>query len=158
MQLTVLQRPFAWSDVYDIYNEAGEPVYEVRSDYLSLGLHIHVFDKRTGKEVGAVLEKMTLARPKFRILLDGQELGFVQRQMNAFRPRHRVEYQGWQVEGDIPGRSYRVTEQDREVFSVCKAHCPLGEASAMKYQDPAVEIPGLLLVLAIDASNCRHKT
>jgi len=49
MQLYIKQRIFSWTDSYDVYDEAGEARYEVRSELFSFGHQIHVFDKRSGK-------------------------------------------------------------------------------------------------------------
>lgn len=58
MGLYIRQRIFSWTDSYDVYDESGEARYEVRAEFFSLGHQIHVYDKRTGQEVGSIREKL----------------------------------------------------------------------------------------------------
>ena len=54
MQLLIKQRVFSWSDSYDVYDETGEPRYFVKGELFSFGHQIHVFDKRSGRELGSI--------------------------------------------------------------------------------------------------------
>ena len=38
MQLYIKQRIFSWTDSYDVYDETGEPRYEVRAEFFLLGI------------------------------------------------------------------------------------------------------------------------
>lgn len=156
MHLYIQQRVFAWTDTYDIYDETGEARYEVRSDFLSLGHQIHVYDKRTGREVGSIREKMMVLRPKFQIIIDGQLMGSVRKEFTFLLPKYEVDYLGWVVEGNILGCRYQVFDGSREVMSIARELFSLGDAYGLEYANPEDEIPGVLLVLAIDAANCTH--
>lgn len=157
MRLYIQQRVFAWTDSYDVYDETGEARYEVKSDFLSLGHQIHVYDKRTGGEVGSIHEKIMVLRPKFQIVIGGQPLGSVRKEFTFLRPKYEVDYRGWTVEGNILGCGYQVFDGSREVMTITKTFFSLGDAYGLDYENPADEIAGLLLVLAIDAANCSHE-
>ena len=60
------------------------------------------------------------------------------------------------MEGDFLGWEYQVIEGNREVMSISKEWLAWGDTYTLRYRDPADEIPGLLLVIAIDAANCTH--
>ncbi len=156
MQLYIKQRIFSWSDSYDVYDETGESRYEVRGALFSLGHQIHIFDKRSGRELGAIRQKLFAFTPQFEIQMDGRDCGTVRKEFTLFTPRYTVDFRGWEVEGDFLGWDYRVTQGSREVMSISKELFRWSDTYVLRFSNPADELPGLLLVLAIDAANCDH--
>ncbi len=156
MQLYIQQRVFSWTDSYDVYDETGEPRYEVKAELFSFGHQIHVYDKRTGREVGSIHQKLFTFLPQFEIVIDGHVCGTIQKQFTMFRPRYQVDYRGWDVEGDFMGWDYQVTQGALEIMSISKEIFHWSDTYVLRYSNPANEMPGLLLVIAIDAANCSH--
>ena len=154
MQLRIRQRVFSWTDSYDVYDETGEARYEVRAEFLTFGHQIHVYDKRTGAEVGSIHEKLFTFLPEFEIVIGGNVQGTVRKQFTLFMPRYEVDYRGWDVEGDFMGWDYRVLRGSTEVMSISKEIFNWTDTYVLQYDNPANEMPGLLLVIAIDAANC----
>lgn len=154
MQLLIRQRIFSWTDSYDVYDETGQPRYEVRAEFFTLGHQIHVYEKSTGREVGSIHQRLLTLLPKFEVVVDGRTVGTVSREFTLFRQNYQVDYRGWRVEGDFLGWDYQVTDGGRTVMTISKELLRLGDTYVLRVQDPRDEIPGLLLVLAIDAANC----
>lgn len=154
MGLYIRQRIFSWTDSYDVYDESGEARYEVRAEFFSLGHQIHVYDKRTGQEVGSIHEKLLRFLPTFEIVIGGRLQGTVRKELTFLRPRYQVDYRGWAVEGDLLGWDYRVTQGGRVVMAISKELLSWSDTYVLRYDNPTDEMPGLLLVLAIDAANC----
>ncbi len=159
MKLHIRQRIFSWGDCYDVCDETGEPRYEVRSALFSLGHQIHVYDKRADEsraEVGCIRQKLLTLLPAFEIEMGGRTLGTIRKKLTLFRENYEVDYLGWDVDGDFLGWDYRVMQGHREIMSISKELWHLTDTYVLRYDNPANEIPGLLLVLAIDAANCTH--
>lgn len=154
MKLLIKQRVFSWTDSYDVYDESGEARYQVSAEFFSLGHRLHVYDKRTGREIGAIHEKLFTFLPQFEIVIAGEVRGVVRKEFTFFIPKYRVDYRGWDVDGDIMGWDYRVTDGGREIMDISKELFHWSDTYVLNFRDPADEIPGLLLVLAIDAANC----
>lgn len=154
MKLLIKQRVFSWTDSYDVYDESGEARYQVSAEFFSLGHRLHVYDKRTGREIGAIHEKILTFLPQFEIVIAGEVRGVVRKEFTFFIPKYRVDYRGWDVDGDIMGWDYRVTDGGREIMDISKELFHWSDTYVLNFRDPADEIPGLLLVLAIDAANC----
>lgn len=154
MQLYIKQRIFSWTDSYDVYDETGEARYEVKAEFFSFGHQIHVYDKRTGEEVGSIHEKLFTLLPQFEIVIGGRVQGTIRKEFTFFRPRYQVDYRGWDVEGDFLGWDYRVAAGNGEIMSISKELFNWSDTYVLRYSDPANEMPGLLLVIAIDAANC----
>ncbi len=156
MKLLIKQRIFSWTDSYDVYDEYGEARYEVKTEFFSFGHQIHVYDKRSGREVGSIHEKLFTLLPQFEIVIDGKTMGTIRREFTLFRPRYQIDYRGWDVEGDFMGWDYRVMAGNQEIMSITKEIFNWSDTYVLNYTNPANEMPGLLLVIAIDAVNCSH--
>lgn len=156
MKLHIRQRIFSWTDSYDVYDEMGEARYEVRAALFSLGHQIHVYDKRTDAEVGCIRQKLFTLLPIFEIEIGGRTVGTIRKKFTLFRQDYEVDYLGWDVEGDFLGWDYKVVRGRQEILSISKELFRLSDTYSLSFRDPANEIPGLLLVLAIDAANCSH--
>lgn len=154
MQLMIKQRVFSWTDSYDVYDETGKPRYFVKAEFLTLGHQIHVYEKETGREVGSIHQRLFTWLPTFEIVIDGRVQGTVRRKFTFFSQNYEVDYRGWDVEGDFMGWDYRVMQGSMEVMSISKELFHWGDTYTMHYTNPAHEMPGLLLVIAIDAANC----
>ena len=154
MQLLIKQRIFSWTDSYDVYDETGEARYEVAAEFFTFGHQIHVYDKRSGRELGSIHEKLFSFLPTFEIVIDGRTVGTIRKEFSFFTPRYQVDYRGWDVEGDLMGWDYRVMQGNMEVMSITKEIFNWSDTYVLSYSNPANEMPGLLLVIAIDAANC----
>lgn len=157
MGLYIRQRFFSWADSYDVYEESGRPKYEVKAEFFSFGHQIHVYDKQSGAEVGSIHEKLLTFLPKFDIVIGGRTLGSVRKEFTFLRPKYQVDYQGWEVTGDFMGWDYQVSKNGRRILDITKEVLNWTDTYALHFDDPADELPGLLLVLAIDAANCSGK-
>ena len=73
MKLLFKQRMFSWFDSYDIYNEAGDAVYEVKG-VLSWGHCLKIFGP-DGAELGTVKEEVFSFLPRFVLYVGGECVG-----------------------------------------------------------------------------------
>lgn len=153
MQLLIKQRIFSWGDSYDVYDESEQPRYFVKGKVFSIGHQIHVYDKASGDEVGAIKQKIFSFLPRFEIIMNGCTVGTITREFSLLRPKYRVDFRDWEVDGDFMGWNYVANRQGFEVLRVSKEFFTWSDTYAIHYSNPADEIPGLLLVLAIDAVN-----
>ena len=156
MQLLIKQRVFSWTDTYDVYDETGEPRYFVKAEFLTLGHQIHVYDKRSGQELGSIHQRLFTLMPTFEIVINGRVVGAVRKRFSLFVPRYEVDYRGWDVEGDFMNWDYQVTRGSTEIMTISRELFRWGDTYVLRYDNPADEMPGLILVIAIDAANCNN--
>ena len=154
MRLLIKQRVFSWSDTYDVYDQSGEPRYYVQAELFSFGHQIHVYEKRSGREIGSIHQKLFTFLPQFEIVIDGRTVGTIRREFSFLIPRYHVDFRGWEVEGDMLGWDYRVFRGEQQVLTVTKELFHWGDTYVLECRNAADEIPGLLLTIAIDAVNC----
>ena len=87
MRLCIKQRVFAWTDTYDVYDDSGEARYYVEAEFFTFGHQIHVYDKRSGQEVGAVHQKLFAFMPEFEIVIGGRTVGTIRKEFSFFTPK-----------------------------------------------------------------------
>lgn len=156
MELLIKQRVFSWTDSYDVYDESGTAKYFVKAELFSFGHQIHIYDKRTGAELGSIHQKLLTLMPTFEIVTGGRTVGTIRKKFTFFSENYDVDYRGWDVEGDFLGWDYQVYEHGREVMSITKEWLSWGDTYRLSFRSGADELAGLLLVIAIDAANCSH--
>ena len=92
MKLRFQQRMFSWFCSYDIYNEAGQTVYEVKGQ-LSWGHCLKIFDPN-GNEIGTVKQCVLTFLPKFELYLGERYLGCISKEWTLFRPSYHIDCNG----------------------------------------------------------------
>lgn len=156
MKLLFKQRFFAWFDSYDIYDEDGNTVYVVKGQ-LSWGHCLKIFD-RSGNEVGTVKERVLTFLPKFELYLRNSYLGCISREWTFFRPRYNIDFNGWQVKGDIMEWDYQIEDSaGRLVARVSKELLHWTDTYSIEVYNPRDALYALMLVLAIDAEKCTRE-
>ena len=153
MKLLFRQRFFSWFDSYDIYNEAGDAVYEVRGQ-LSWGHCLKIFDA-SGVELGMVKERVLTFLPKFELYLGGQYAGCISKELSLFTPHYNIEYNGWHVDGNFLEWDYTIKGASGQlVATISKELFHLTDTYVIDVCDPRDALCALMLVLAIDAEKC----
>lgn len=153
MKLLFKQRIFSWFDSYDIYSEAGEPVYTVRGQ-ISWGHCLKIFD-RNGCEIGTVKERLFTILPKFEIYAGASYIGCISKELPFIKPRYNIDYNGWYVEGDLFQWNYTVLNSSGQpVAAVSKQIFNLTDTYVIDVANPNDALGALMLVIAIDAEKC----
>ncbi len=153
MRLLFKQRIFSWFDSYDITDEDGNKVYEVKGQ-LAWGHCLKIFDIY-GREVGMVKEKILTFLPKFEIYEQGRYLGCISKEWTFLKPKYNIEYKGWHVEGNWLEWDYIITGADgRKIASVSKEYFHLSDTYVLDVVNSEDAFYVLMFVLAIDAEKC----
>lgn len=155
MKLLIKQRVFSWGDTYDIYDEEGNAKYLVKAEIFSFGHQLHVYDA-SENEIGSVHQKLFTFLPKFEIVIHGDLCGTITKQFTFFTQEYDIDFNGWHVEGDFFSWDYEVYEGDRSIIHISKEPFHWGDTYVIDIENPADELMGMMLVIAIDAANCTH--
>jgi len=153
MKLLIKQRVFSWTDSYDVYDEAGNVRYFVKAEFFSWGHKLHVYDA-WDNEVGLIRERILSLMPVFEIEINGVPQGIIEKKFTFFKPKYEIDFNGWRVEGDFMGWDYDVYSGCGAIIHISKELFRWGDTYVIDFVNPADELEGLLLVIAIDAANC----
>lgn len=154
MKLLIKQRVFSWSDTYDIYDEEENPKYFVQAEVFSWGHQLHVYDC-FDNEIGVIRQKVLSFLPEFLIEIQGEIVGTIYKNFTFFKNNYEVDFKGWKVEGDYTGWNYDVYDGDELIVNISKKLFTWGDTYVLDFVDEKDEIDGLMLVIAIDAANCK---
>ncbi len=153
MILTFKERLFSWFDSYDVYDEDGNVMFEVRGE-LSWGHLLRVYD-RQGREVGCIQEKILTFLPKFEIFRGNDYAGCIKKEFTLFKPSFDIDYRGWYVRGNFLEWDYTILNSaNKKVATVSKEILHLADTYIIDVRDSRDVIDVLMLVLAIDAEKC----
>lgn len=154
MKLLIKQRVFSWSDTYDIYDEDENPKYYVEAEIFSWGHQLHVYDC-FNNEIGIIHQKVFSFLPEFSIEIQGEIVGTIYKNFTFFKNNYEVDFKGWKVEGNYTGWNYDVYDGDELIVNISKKLFTWGDTYVLDFVDEKDEIDGLMLVIAIDAANCK---
>lgn len=157
MSLTIRQRIFALADTYDICDHTGAARYYVKAEFFTIGHKIHVFDANM-QAVGRIEERIFQFLPKARLYIRGIPVGEIKREISFFKPRYSIDFNGWQVSGDIFGWDYDIVDGRGEVVAkISKELFRFSDTYTLTLADPAnpdSELSALLVAISIDMFNC----
>lgn len=155
MRFMIKQRVFSWGDKYDIYDEQGNAKYFVKGEVFSFGHKLHVFDIYD-REIGSVHEKLFTFPKQFEIVMNGSVRGYITKQFTFFHQEYDIDFNSWHVDGDFLEWEYDVYSGGRPIIHIHKEWISWGDTYIIDIENPADEVMGLMLVVAIDAANCDH--
>ena len=134
---------------YDIYNEAGETEYTVKSQ-LSWGHCLKIFDKN-GRELGVIKEVILTFMPKFEMYFGNSYVGSISKKLSLFTPKYDIDYNGWQVSGDIFEWDYTIVNASGNTVAVVSKELGWTDTYSIDVANDHDAIYALMFVLAIDA-------
>ena len=153
MRLYFKQRFFSWFDSYDVYDEWGNTAFQVEGQP-AWGHRLHILDAG-GRHAGTVREVVFSIPRRFELFRNGGYAGSIRKELTLFRPRFFVDYNGWQVTGDVMEWAYSITDRDgRPVAEVSKELLNFTDTYTIDLRNPEDALDALMIVLAIDADKC----
>jgi len=153
MKLLFKQRFFSWFDSYDVYDEAGNPVFTVKGE-LSWGHQLRIYNA-SGTAVGCVKEKIFTWLPKFEMYIGESYIGCISKAFSFFKPAFDIDCNGWHIDGDWFEWDYTIRDSvGQGVATVSKQLWNLTDTYVIDVFHPRDALCALMLVLAIDAEKC----
>ncbi len=156
MKLLFKQKFFSWFDSYDIFDEWGNTVYNVRGQF-AWGHCLKIFDMQNN-EIGTVSERIFTFMPKFELYLGGMYMGCISREFSWFKPKYNIDCNGWRVEGNWVEWDYTIVDPSGNlVATVTKEPFNWTDTYSIDVVNPNDALCALMLVLAIDAEKCSRQ-
>ncbi len=153
MKLLFKQRMFSWFDSYDIYDENGTTVYTVEGQ-LSWGHRLHILNA-AGEHIATVKQQVFTFLPRFDLYLGEELLGTITKEFSFFKPYFTLDFNGWQVEGQLMEWDYQILDsQGTPVAVISKELFNWTDTYSIDVTDPRDALFALMVVLAIDAEKC----
>lgn len=143
MKLYFKQRLFSWLDSYDIYDENQQTIYQVEGK-LAFGHQFSLLNQQ-GQIIGQVKEKI-------RLFVANQVIGSVKKEVTFFNPHFVVDFNNWEVKGDIFEWEYQVLDANQEIVAtISKDVWQWTDCYKIEIYQDSDALYVVMLVLAIDA-------
>jgi Uncharacterized conserved protein len=155
MKLLFRQRLFSWFDSYDIYDESGATVFTVKGR-LSWGHKLEIYDNAS-EHIGTIKEEIFRFLPTFNMYIGNSYMGKIRKEFTFFKPKFTLDYQGWEVNGNIWEWNYLVVNSvGQEIMRAEKQLFNWTDTYTIDIINPADTLVSLMIVLAIDAAKCSN--
>ena len=155
VQLLLKQRFFSWFDSFDIYDEQKHPVFSVEGK-LAWGHKLSVRNSE-GDEIAVLKERVLTFLPQFEIYVGNRLCGVIKKEFTFFKPSYVLDCNDWRIEGDFFGWDYRVVDRlGSIVLEISKQLLNWTDTYCLTIPNPANTLMALMIVLAIDAANCKN--
>ena len=149
MKLLLQQRLFSWFDSYDIYDEMQNVCFTVQGK-LALGHKLEIYDAQN-THLATLKQRVMTFMPRFEIYLGDDFVGEIVKKITFFKPAFVVNFNDWDVAGDILAWNYEIYDGERCVATIAKELLHLSDTYVIDTPREEDTLPALLVVLAIDA-------
>ena len=153
MKLYMKEKLFSFHDRFTIQDENGWDKYFVEGELFSLGKRLHILDVH-GQEAAMIRQQLLTFLPRYSLSIRGRDIGEIRKEFTFFFQRYVIDSLSWEIEGSFWEHEFEIRRGGRVIARIYKEWLTWGDTYVMDFADPAYELPGLLLVLAIDAANC----
>lgn len=153
MKFYMKQKMFSLSQRFDIFNEAGESVFYVENELLSLGRKMHVYETKTDQEVAFIQQKLLVWLPRFEVYVEGDHISTIKKELTFLKPKYTISGLDWNIQGNWLEYDYQIyTKDNREVASIGKKWFSFTDSFEFDIKDDSVNpIAVISVILAIDA-------
>ena len=155
MNLYIKQRIFSFADKYSVYNEFGEPIYNVEGELFSWGAKIHLYDlNRT--ELYFIKQKIFNFFPEYEIYKGDTICARVKKEISFLRPKLDVQssYGDFEIEGSFMQMDFEIQCNGQNLGEIHKQWLSWGDTYCLSVVNPDNAAFFTSLVIAID--NCLH--
>jgi len=151
MRYLVRQKIFSLGDSFSIKDEGNNDVFIVRSQLLSFGKKLRIFDL-AGRELCYIEQKLFRFMPEYDIYIAGYHVANVKKKFAFFKNNFIVTSPNSQyhVEGDIFAHEFRIYKDGRVVANISKRFLSFSDTYMVDIDDGTDQVTTLALTIVID--------
>ena len=145
MKLFIKEKVISLHNRYFIYNEAGEQVYELVSQYLSFGDKTQLLDMN-GNELVYVEQELFHLKPLYKVFIGGNQVATVKRTNFIGAPKYEVPELSYNVQGNLLSTEFNITDAGGNLIAnASRKLISIGD----KYQLEILDENNLLYILGV---------
>lgn len=109
VKLYIKQKLFSLGDKYQVFNEFGQPYFEVQGEIFTFGAKIHLLDLQ-GNELFYIQQRLLQFLPRYEIYAANTLCAVVQKKFSFLRSRMAIEsaYGNFELEGSFWEHDYTI--------------------------------------------------
>lgn len=151
MKYLIRQKIFSIGDSFTIKNEHGNDIFRVRSQILSFGNKLRIFDLMDN-EICYIEQKLFRFMPEYDIYMYGRHTANVKKKFAFFKNDFVIESPGnnYYVQGDIWAHEFRIFNGNSLVATISKAFFSFTDTYGVDIDDSQDQVAILALAIVID--------
>ncbi|MFQ9510490.1 MAG: LURP-one-related/scramblase family protein [Lachnospiraceae bacterium] len=155
MKLYIKQKIFSFTDKYDVYDEYGNVVFDVSSEFLSMVAKMHLSDTQ-GRELFYIKGRFKLFLSEYEIYKNNILCACIRQELSFFKPRLTVDssYGNFDIQGDFMDMDFDIYHNGQLFGSLHKKWLSWGDSYELTI--PSADNAAFFCALVIAIDNCLH--
>jgi uncharacterized protein YxjI len=151
MRYLVRQKIFSIGDSFTIKNEAGDDIFIVKSQLLSFGKKLRIFDI-IGNELCYIEQRLFKFMPEYDLYINGELIANVKKKFALFSNDFVITSPGsqYQVEGDLWAHEFGIYKGGQLIGRISKKFFSFTDTYGVDIDDSQDQISTLALAIVID--------
>ncbi len=151
MRYIIRQKIFSLGDSFMIKNEAGNDIFMVKSQLLSFGKKLRLYDL-IENELCYIEQKVFRFMPEYDIYISGQHIINVKKRFALFKNDFIITSQSgcYSIEGDFWAHEFSILKDNRVVARVSKEFFSFSDTYGVEIDDGQDQVTNLSLAIVID--------
>lgn len=148
MKLVIRAKRFSMRDTLVVRDEKDNSVYEIKSEWLSFGRKVHIYNQGN-EEVASIEEKKLGFTPRYAISQMDTEVAVVKKEQNLVASDFDIDKLKWKITGDVADNEFKIKERFRTVAELKKKWLSIGESFVLEVEEEQDSVVALAIVIAI---------
>lgn len=157
MRYVIKQKALALSDMFRIFDDQQQPVYQIKGKILTMGEKLS-FQDMEGHELAHINQKLLSFKPKYEIFRGDSHFAWVIKEFSLLNSKFTLDVPGdddYKIEGNFWEYEYVFTRSGEVVATVSKKLLALADAYDVDVAEGEDSIAILATVIVVDMI-CHH--
>ena len=146
MELYIKKAKLTVLDKYEVTDNKGNKVFEIRGELVSIGKRLKVLNA-LGDEIATIAEKKLSIRDVYVIRSGSEEVDVFRIDTLRKVPEYRAKELGWTLKGDFAKKSLKITEGLHTVAEIRPKALSFGETLKLNVRRETEALPAVALYL-----------
>ncbi|MGI6050191.1 MAG: LURP-one-related/scramblase family protein [Acetivibrionales bacterium] len=154
-RLYIKQKVFSIRDRYSIFDEQGQPVFNVEGKIFSFGAKIHLYDA-AGMELLYIEQKLFRFLPEYHIYSGNTLIAVIKKEFSLFKPKLNIQSQfgDYSFIGNLFGMDFSIVRDNMVIGELHKVWLSWGDSYELIVENEN-DVP-LFCALSIAIDHCIH--
>lgn len=148
MKLYIRAKRFSMRETLIVRDEKDDPIYEIKSEWLSFGRKVHIYDQNN-EEAASIEEKKLGFKPQYAIYQLDTKVAEVKKDEKMMGSDFEINKINWRITGDVEDNEFKIKENLRTIAELKKKWFSVGESFVLEVGEEENSVVALAIVIAI---------
>ena len=148
MKLYIRAKRFSLKETLIVRDEKDDPIYEIKSEWLSFGRKVHIYDQNN-EEAASIEEKKLGFKPQYSIYQLDAKIAEVKKDDKMMGSDFDIDKINWRIAGDVEDNEFKIKENLHTIAELKKKWFSVGESFVLEVGEEENSVVALAIVIAI---------